>query len=193
MRVRDISVDSRRPGCGDSDAIMPGGRLSGVRRAVLFAAAALIGTVVPACASGGGSNGCGAALHTQLDQLSTVHLLPGAPEPSYQTDPPTSGAHRVGGILPRGPVDAPIARPIQVRLLELGSVLVQYRPDVAGAANQLSVLAIGHPLVTVAPNPALPFPVVATAWTWMQSCRAVSVSALRQFIAAHSGHGPGTP
>jgi hypothetical protein len=99
----------------------------------------------------------------------------------------------VGGILPRGPVNLPISRPIQVRLLELGSVLIQYRPDVAGAANALSPLAIGNVLVTVAPNPTLPKPVVATAWTWMLSCPSVSVPPLRQFIAAHAGHGPGTP
>jgi Protein of unknown function (DUF3105) len=164
-----------------------------VRRAALFAAVALAATLTPGCATSNGSAACGPAVQTPLDQLSTVHLLPGAPEPQYRTNPPTSGAHRVGGILPHGPVDTPISRPIQVRLLEVGSVLVQYRTDVARAADALSPLAIGNLRVTVAPNLTLPAPVVATAWTWMLSCRAVALPALRQFIAAHAGHGPGTP
>ena len=134
---------------------------------------------------------CGAPVHEALDSNSILHLLPGAAEPPYLTDPPTSGAHRVG-LYPRGVLDQPIPRPIQVALLEKGSVVVQYRPGTTDSGG-LGALAKNNVLVTVAPNPDLPQAVVATAWTWKMTCQSVTLPALARFVAQHAGHGPGTP
>jgi hypothetical protein len=130
-------------------------------------------------------------VHEPLDPFSTEHLLPGAPEPVYHSDPPTSGPHRLG-LLPRGVWDQVIARPTQVTLLERGSVIVQYRSGFGDGAS-LAPLAARDVLVTIAPNPALTVPVVATAWTWKLSCTGRDTRALSGFIRAHEGHGPGTP
>ena len=134
-----------------------------------------------ACTSTNGS-GCGPALQEKLDSRSTLHLFPGAPDPVYQSDPPTSGPHRLGPR-PTGIVDTPIDRPVQVAMLEEGDVLIQYRD--AADKSALTPLAAAH--VTLAPNPALPQRVVATAWTWKQTCRAPDTKALRSFIAKHEG------
>ncbi|HWW45244.1 MAG TPA: DUF3105 domain-containing protein, partial [Acidimicrobiia bacterium] len=101
----------------------------------LVAAATAVGLLTSVACSGGGASagGCGAPHHDLLDVRSTIHLLPGAPEPPYSTDPPTSGAHRVG-YYPRGLNASPIARPTQVALLEKGFVVVQYRSSLGPAA-----------------------------------------------------------
>jgi hypothetical protein len=127
---------------------------------------------------------CATAVQERLDPRSTLHLFPGAAEPTYTSDPPTSGPHRLGSH-PSGVVDNPIARPVQVAMLEAGDVLVQYRDPRDRAA--LVALASGH--VTVAPNGSLAAPVVATAWTWKLTCRGPDVAALRTFARRHVGSG----
>lgn len=131
--------------------------------------------------------GCAPAANERLDPKSTIHLFPGAREPSYLTDPPTSGPHQLGPPFV-GLVTEPIPRPRQVAMLESGFVIIQYR---GVPASQLQTLA--GPLVTVAPPVGvLPSPVVATAWTWKLECGSVTpaaVAALRAFITAHQGVG----
>lgn len=125
-----------------------------------------------------------------LDPGSARHLLPGAPEPSYLTDPPTSGSHSLEEF-PRGVHEAPVTRPVQARMLELGYVLVQHRdldPDDRAAVEAL----VGEHTI-VAPNPELGAPVVATAWTWKLTCTEVDLDALGGFIAARAGHGADGP
>jgi hypothetical protein len=122
----------------------------------------------------------------RLDPASAQHLLPGAPEPRYLTDPPTSGAHAVG-TLPTGALDAPIPRPVQVAILEAGGVIVQYAGLPPADIERLRALAGGD--VRVAPADRLPAPVVATAWTWKLTCSAVDPAALQRFVAAHAGKG----
>ncbi len=138
-------------------------RLVGVLVAVLTLGGLL---TTSGCSGAGGvaSGGCAPVHHDLLDVRSTLHLLPGAPEPPYLTDPPTSGAHRVG-YYPRGVVATPIARPTQVALLEKGFVVVQYRSSLGPAAQSaLAQLTDLSPYVTVSPDPTLPDPVVATSW-----------------------------
>jgi len=141
-------------------------------------------------ASGGDGGGCGADTEEPLDPGSVQHLLPGAPEPAYASDPPTSGPHLAGGA-PAGAQDGPAARPAQVALLEKGGVMVQYR-DVTGAdLRRLRTLAEGE--VAVAPNPGLDTAVVATAWRHRLACGSASgaaLDALEAFIDDHKGNGP---
>jgi hypothetical protein len=141
------------------------------------------GAAVPA-------NGCAPALNERLDSRSTVHLFPSAPEPTYLTDPPTSGPHRLGPPF-RGVVNTPIPRSSQVAMLESGFVIVQSR--VLPASQAAGVDRLAADLVTVAP-PAGPLPsaIVVTAWTWKLECGSAdppALAAIHAFIATHQGVG----
>lgn len=117
-----------------------------------------------------------------IDAASSLHLLPGAAEPTYRSDPPTSGPH-LSGPAPSGALDTPIDRPTQVQVLEQGGVVIQYRDLEPAAVDHLEALAGDS--VVVAPNPELPAPVVATAWATKRSCDGVDLEALGAFIAEH--------
>ena len=124
----------------------------------------------------------------QRAQLPAIHVLPGQPEPSYLSDPPTSGPHAPLTSVP--PVfGTPLPKPTQVGILERGMVLVQYRPDLAPAERQRLLDLSGGP-VTVAPNPQLDRPVVASAWLYLLRCDAVDTGALADFIATRTGEAP---
>ena len=156
---------------------------------LLFGALAV---VLTACGVGGGSGngasaGCGPITRERLDPSSPVHLLPGAPEPDYLSDPPTSGPH-LSGRPPSGTSAEPLDRPTQVLVLEEGGVLIQHRGLDGADAARLAELAGTQ--VVVAPNPELPSPVVATAWLAKRTCDEVDVPALRQFVEERLGQGP---
>ena len=151
---------------------------------VVVAALAVL-ALTPACF--GGRAACDSPVQERLDPRSTQHLFPGAPEPRYATDPPTSGPHRLGNH-PTGVLDSPIDRPRQVAMLENGAVLVQWKGLSPPERAAVERLAGGE--VTVAPDASLRRAVVATAWTWKLSCSRVDERALRKFIAAHADHGP---
>jgi hypothetical protein len=161
---------------------------------LVVAAAVALAAVAGGCSGGGHGTaavgGCAPSFQERLDPRSTEHLFPGAAEPSYLTDPPTSGPHQLGPP-PTGAIAMPIPRPRQVAMLETGFVILQYRDLSAPERSTLAGLA--GSLVTVAPAAGpLPDRVVATAWTWKQVCGTTDSSALgalRTFIAAHKGKG----
>jgi hypothetical protein len=177
--------------CGDDDAGDDGGSAAAATTesrdatttttdgATPSTTAATITTTAPAPA-------CGDIVEEAFDPASPSHVLPGAPEPTYLTDPPTSGPHQAvpaeGGVR-----DEPLGRPVQVGLLEHGLVLVQYRPADVAAAD---VAPAATDQVVVAPNDGLPAPVVATAWLAKRECSAVDLAALAEFVRARAGHGP---
>jgi len=144
----------------------------------------------------GGSNGssnaaaaaaCSPAVVEPLDPSSVVRLLPNAVAPTYDSDPPTSGAFQVGAQSP--PVSTVELTPsVQVGLLAQGTVLFQYRDLDASALAELQTLAGDG--VVVAPNATLTSPVVATAWRKKQTCTAVDINALRQFATLNADQGP---
>ena len=144
----------------------------------------LVAVVLPACGSHG--KACDAATAETLDPLSAQHLLPGAPEPHYSTNPPTSGAHRPGP-LPAEVLTSPLAKPDQVAALEGGQILIQYRKITPEDRRKLTTIAHRFNHVTVAPGRDLPAKVVATAWLTMQQCSRVDRSALQDFITTHGG------
>ena len=165
---------------------------AGVRRAVapvLVAGVVLVGmTAVGAC-SGDVSAGPCDRPERQRAQLPAIHVLPGQPEPSYLSDPPTSGPHAPLTSVP--PVfDTPVPRPTQVGILERGMVLVQYRPDLPLDEQQRLVGLAAGP-VTVAPNPQLDRPVVASAWLYLLRCDAVDTAALADFVTNRTADAPG--
>ncbi|MGH9155582.1 MAG: DUF3105 domain-containing protein [Acidimicrobiales bacterium] len=147
-------------------------------------ALALAALATGACGGSGPAvgNACGPDVTEPLDPGSVRHVLPGAPEPDYASDPPTSGAHLAGA--PAGDVlRTPLPRPEQVGVLEEGGVLLQHRD--LGDADQRRLEALAGDGVVVAPNPDLDAAVVATAWRQRLRCQQVEVATLRTFIALH--------
>jgi hypothetical protein len=147
---------------------------------VLAAIAAL--PILAGCSDGDAA--CGPVLRERLDPGSGVHLLPGAEQPDYLSDPPTSGPH-LSGRAPTGVHTDALDRPTQVLVLESGGVLVQHRDLPAPEVEALEALAGDR--VVVAPNPDLPAPIVATAWLVKQTCREVDLGRLRRFADDHGG------
>lgn len=140
------------------------------------------------------SAGCGEVQRERLDPDSLVHLLPGADEPAYLTDPPTSGPHA-----PTAPVGGqrtePVGRSEQVGLLEAGLVIVQH--DGSLAEDDLAfVEGLADPeAVLVAPGADLPAPIIATAWTRKLACSSTAdggEDALTDFVATQARQAPGT-
>lgn len=156
---------------------------------VALLVAFVLGLTACGGSGGGSSSGCGPVRREPLDSRS-VHVLPGAEEPEYRTDPPTSGPH-----LPSPSTedvrDEPIEAPVQVGLLEEGAVLLQHVG--LSSAERSDVEALAGDGVIVAPASSLPegASVVATAWVTKQVCDAVDVDALEAFATDHVDQGPG--
>lgn len=152
--------------------------------ALLLVAAGLM-----SCSSGTPrAAGC-SPVERQQAQFPANHVLPGQPEPTYLSDPPTSGPH--AALARVDPVyDAPLPRPTQVGILESGKVLAQYRPDLpADQVARLKQLAGGQ--LVVAPNPGLDKGVVTTAWLYAQRCASFDEATVKAFVDKHGGQGPG--
>lgn len=140
------------------------------------------------------AQGCGEVVQERIDPDHLVHLLPGAEEPGYLTDPPTSGPHAPSAAR-HGVAEEPLLRSEQVGQLEAGVVLLQH--DGTLAADDLAALEAlaDQPDVLVAPNDDLPAPVVATAWTRKLVCASLDgggTEALATFVADLAGRGSGT-
>jgi hypothetical protein len=156
-------------------------------RAPLATAVALL--LATGCGDGGDdSSACGPITREALDSAYLVHVVGSGTDVEYGSDPPTSGPHQAGPTV-EGVVDDAIPRPVQVGILEGGSVLLQHDPELP-AGDLADLEALGGPGVVVAPNPDLPAPVVATAWTYKRTCDAVDVAALQEFVEQRSGKGP---
>jgi hypothetical protein len=164
-------------------------------RARLLLPTAIVAVAAATTGCGGGSDagapasGCGPDQQERIDPASANHVLSGAAEPDYLTDPPTSGPHAPApardGVLPN-----PLPRPEQVGHLEAGGVLLQHGSLPDDQREALEGLAGAGVVVT--PNPDLPAAVVATAWTRKMLCSTVDVDALSAFVDAHLGDGPGS-
>ncbi len=157
-----------------------------VKRLLGMLAVALLAVVgVTGCGSSS-SNACGPVANDQLDPGSGIHVLPGAPTPSYLMDPPTSGTHQPAPQI-EGPATEPIAPQIQVGVLEAGRVLIQYTDLTDDEIAELE--ALNSDDVLVAPAAELPDDtrVAATAWTKHQFCTAVDTEVLDKFIGHFAG------
>lgn len=181
LRQAALDEGSGHPG----QSTLPPVRLpSTFRLAVL--AALLVATT--AC-SGGSDAACGPIRREALDSAYLVHVLDDTDTSiEYTSNPPTSGPHKPGPELGATVTD-PISKPVQVGLLEQGDVLLQYLPSLP-KAQRTALAALGGERVTVAPNPDLDDPIVATAWLFKRSCRSFDADALREFVDQRAGHGP---
>jgi hypothetical protein len=160
------------------------GRSRSLARFVVFSLPAL--SAVAACgggSSGSASSACDQPIREELDPASFTHVIDPATA-NFKTDPPTSGPH-VSGAVPTGLVDGALPGAVQVAILEAGDVIVQYRDLTGDDLDEVKLFA-GHQVV-VAPNPDLPAPVIATAWTYKLTCDALDIDAIETFIADHAG------
>lgn len=158
-------------------------------RAVAVAVGLALLVVVAGCGGSDtrGSRGCGPVRREPLDPRS-VHLLPGAADPGYRTDPPTSGPH-----LPSPSTQAvrtdPISAPVQVGLLEEGGVVLQFRA--LSSTDRAALEGLAGDGITVAPAGGSDGPeVIATAWVTKQECEELDLGALRRFADDHLDRGP---
>ena len=134
------------------------------------------------------SGACTAAVAEALDPTAAIRLLPNAQEPTYATDPPSSGAFVVGATVE--PVSStPLSRPVQVGLLAQGKVLIQYNTSLS-AADVTDLEGLAGDDIVVAPNPTMADPIVATAWRARQICGELDLSALRQFATLRANQAP---
>jgi len=131
---------------------------------------------------------CDPTIEDPLDPGPAVRLLPNAPAPEYQSNPPTSGPFEVG---PRVPAVSTVelSGPVQVGLLAQGKVLIQYRDLSTAVAGALQSLASTEDVV-VAPNASLTSPIIATAWRTRQECSGFNAEVLNRFVILNANRGP---
>ncbi len=149
-----------------------------------------IAAIVVGCSGSDGSSACGNARRQQAQPDSSRHLIAGAPDPSYVTDPPTSGPH-VPMPDDTFVYDEALPKVAQVGILEWGGVLVQYRPGDIDAEGRAALEALAGDGIVVAPAPELAEPVIASAWVHLLSCDAVDTDALRSFAEEFRNKSPG--
>jgi hypothetical protein len=139
----------------------------------------------------GSSNGLGQSFR----DLGHAHLAPGRPVPSYDSDPPTSGAHVPVAVQRQGTV---LSNNEILQALEVGDVVLLY-----GARRMLPELRAFSQRVAAPFSPALAAAgqavvlgrrrgiagVVALAWTKRLQVRTPTDPALLSFVQSYLGQG----
>jgi hypothetical protein len=137
-------------------------------------------------------------LRLRLTDEGHEHIPASAPEPRYETNPPTSGNHvdeqQADGAYRETPPPASV-----VHSLEHGRLAIQYRPDLPEQA-QLELIGLFDTIyggTLLFPNPGMPYVVAATTWTNLLGCRsyhqAMTLGAIELFGRATWGNFGGEP
>jgi hypothetical protein len=139
----------------------------------------------------GGTTGPGQA----FTDLGHAALLPGAPRPEYDSNPPTSGAHVTRAVTRAG---VPLSDDQLLSALQAGDVVIVYggsRPPAGLEQFARSVtspftpdLATSGEAVILAPRAGTQG-IVAVAWTHLLRVGRASDPALRQFVGFWLGRG----
>ncbi len=175
------------PACDDARVRRGPCPLATTRSAAVLLLA--VSSLLSACTGGAApESACGPIVREPLDPAFVVHVVGDGTGIAYGSDPPTSGPHQPGPDL-SGFLDEPLSRPRQVGVLEHGGVLIQHREPLS-TAETTALSALARPGVAIAPNPDLPAPVVATAWTFKRTCDRLDPSALEEFVRQRAGKGP---
>jgi hypothetical protein len=143
------------------------------------------------------ASAAGCDLQLNLPDEGNGHLPPDAPEPNYQTNPPTSGNHATTGFQEADGAYLEMPKPIFfVHSLEHGRVEIQYSPDLPDE-DQLALKGAFDESpggMLLFPNKDMPYEVAATAWTQLMGCKkyegAKTLDAIRDFRDAFRGRGP---
>jgi hypothetical protein len=140
-------------------------------------------------------------LRLKLPDEGNEHIPPGSPEPSYKTDPPTSGNHveppyqQADGAYSETP-----AAIDYVHSLEHGRLEIQYSPNLP-ERDQLALKGLFDTMygaTLLFPNDKMTdYKVAATTWTNLLGCRrfrgAATLDAIRAFGKATWGKYGGEP
>lgn len=111
---------------------------------------------------------------------------------TYPQTPPVGGPHN-GVWLNCGIYDTPVANENAVHSLEHGAVWLTYLPSLSASdVDKLRSLVRGQAYAILSPYPALPTPVVISAWGLQLRVQSASDPRLAQFIAKYA-QGPQTP
>lgn len=120
-----------------------------------------------------------------------AHVAAGAPTPSYNSDPPTSGPHSDTSA-PCGIYRSAIPSVVQVHDLEHGVVIIQYTPDIS-SADRDALEAFGRKVdshIIVAPRTGMTEPIVLTAWTKRLGLQTADEAAIGAFYDQYAQRGP---
>jgi hypothetical protein len=142
-----------------------------------------------------GVSGTTSALGQQFRDLGHAHLQPGDPRPTYDSDPPTSGAHIPEPVL----LDDNVLNDDQLlEALEVGDVVIMYGDRtpparLSGLARSLAgrfspALAAAGQAVVLARRPGS-VGLTGLAWTRMLRVQSASDPLLRQFVLQWLGRG----
>jgi Protein of unknown function (DUF3105) len=139
------------------------------------------------------ADAAGCDLQLGLPEEGNTHI-PASREPSYDTNPPTSGDHDPVPLADGAYLDHPDER-YSVHSLEHGRVAVQYDPELP-ESDQLALKGVfddDPEGIVLFPSPDIPYEVAATAWRNGLGCRSYSPEALdavRAFRDEFRGKGP---
>jgi hypothetical protein len=175
------------------------------RLAILLAALALsIGLIVLlsgffAGRDQAGVSGAGAGPGQAFVDLGHASLRPGQPRPSYDSDPPTSGAHVASAVLSDG---TRLSDDQLLSALQAGDVVIVYGTSRPPAGLQQFARSVAPPFtpalaatgdaVIVSPRPRTSG-VVALAWAHLLRVERPSDPQLREFVAFWLGRGAPGP
>jgi len=127
---------------------------------------------------------CSAPIEEEFDPTSSQHVLPGAVEPNYLTDPPTSGPHTAGPSR-TGVLDETLARGVQIGVLEAGGVIIHHNglddDSIAALASLADTEGVSLMANEVVPDGG----VIATAWLHKVTCDGAEPDAVQAFIDGH--------
>jgi len=106
--------------------------------------------------------------------ITGTHITPPA-KGSYNTDPPTSGAHynvQNLGPLPTGVSTQEVVNEGYVHNLEHGHIVVFYKPelDTTLLAALVNVVKTDPQWMLIAPRASMPFQLAFTAWGHLEGC-----------------------
>ncbi len=139
-----------------------------------------------------------AGCELKLDQPDegNSHIQLDDPEPTYKTNPATSGNHITAPLqAPDGAYSEPIDPRFVVHSMEHGRVEYQYKPSLP-EADQLAIKGVfdeDPDGVLLFPNDKMPYAVAATAWTQLIGCPTYTpevLDVLRNFRDTYRGNGP---
>jgi hypothetical protein len=124
-----------------------------------------------------------------IPTLEAIHIPPGETA-TYNSNPPTSGAHYAvaapWGIHNQAPKDEAL-----VHNLEHGGIIISYNPDQIGGQtledlrSQTRELSQINPRVVLTPRANLESAIALTAWGYLQPLDSYDASAVRAFYDAH--------
>lgn len=126
----------------------------------------------------------------QFAEQDRDHIPANAPDPKYNSNPPTSGPH-LQQPANWGSYDEPVDDKILIHNLEHGGVIIHYKGISDAEADRVSAIADDHDSGVIAqPNEKITKPIALTAWRNLQTCEKVSEPVIRDFISEYCNKGP---